>query len=173
MLKLKYFRIIEFLSVISGMDNRTPSSDLLEFLEPYNENIQNMALELRAKVIEWVPAANELVYDAYNAVSMAFSISDKLSDAFCHIAVYPEHINFGFNRGTELRKPAIRLSGSGQLIRHITVKDINDFPAGDIHEMVLEAVKISEQRIRLIASHIHGQTFINRSAGKKKRPENN
>ncbi|MCA6074266.1 hypothetical protein [Fulvivirga sedimenti] len=155
------------------MDNRTPAPELLEFLEPYNENIQNLALDLRKQVIEWIPAANELVYDAYNAVSMAFSLSDKLSDAFCHIAVYPDYVNFGFNRGTELTNATVRLSGSGQLIRHLTVRDMSDFPAGDIHVMVQEALKISERRIRLIASHIHGQTFINRSAGKKKRPENN
>ncbi len=155
------------------MDNRTPAPELLEFLEPYSEEIQNLALELRGQVIDWVPSANELVFDAYNAVSMAFSLSDKLSDAFCHIAVYPGHVNFGFNRGTELRKSTVRLSGSGQLIRHLTVRDISEFPADEIREMVLEAVKIAEQRIRLIASHIHGQTFINRSAGKKKRPQKN
>lgn len=52
--------------------------------------------------MEWIPEANALVWDGYNAVSVAFSKSFKLRDAFCHSAVYKEHVNLGFNRGTEL-----------------------------------------------------------------------
>lgn len=67
---------------------------------------------------------NELIYDNYNTVAIAFSKSEKLKDAFCHIAVYSKHINFGFNRGSELSKSNVKLEGKGKLIRHITVKKI-------------------------------------------------
>jgi len=79
-----------------------PNPQLSTFLKPYDKNIRSLTIELRNFITELVPEANELIWDNYNAVAMAYSKSDKLKDAFCHIAVYSGHVNFGFNRGAEL-----------------------------------------------------------------------
>jgi len=104
-----------------------PNPELKNFLKPYDKDIQKLTLELRNFITDLVPQANELIWDNYNAVAMAYSKSEKLKDAFCHIAVYSQHVNFGFNRGTELKIRNLKLHGKGKLIRHISVKDINLF----------------------------------------------
>ena len=123
-----------------------PNPDLLKFIAPYDEHIQSLTMDLRNFITELVPQANELIWDNYNAVAIAYSKSLQLKDAFCHIAVYSKHVNFGFNRGAELAKTDIKLSGTGKLIRHLTVKDFESFPSEEIRPMVWEAVGISEKR---------------------------
>ncbi len=94
-----------------------PNPNLKKFLKPYDEGIQKLTLELRDFITDLVPQANELIWDNYNAVAMAYSKSEKLKDAFCHIAVYSQHVNFGFNRGAELTSTNLILEGKGKLIR--------------------------------------------------------
>ena len=122
-----------------------PNPNLKKFLKPYDEEIQKLTLEMRDFLTDLVPQANELIWDNYNAVAMAYSKSEKLKDAFCHIAVYSKHINFGFNRGTELTSRNLKLKGTGKLIRHISVKDMNSFPKKEIKNLIWEAVGISEK----------------------------
>ena len=101
---------------------------LSAFLEPYPPLLRALTLQLRTYVLDVVPETNELLWDNYNAVAMAYSKSERLRDAFCHIAVYAKHVNFGFNRGAELSKDHLILQGTGKLIRHLKVTDFDTFP---------------------------------------------
>lgn len=123
-----------------------PHSDLIKFLEPYDPSIQELTLALREYILKIVPKTNELIWDNYNAVAIAYSKSEKLKDAFCHIAVYAKHVNFGFNRGAELTKREPKLNGNGKLIRHIKILSLEDLGSADLEKMVYEAVGISETR---------------------------
>lgn len=113
-------------------------------MKPYDERIQNLTMELRNFITDLAPQTNELIWDNYNEVALAYSKSEKLKDAFCHIAVYSGHVNFGFNRGAELTKQTVKLNGKGKLIRHISVKDFQSFPKKEIKDMIWEAIGISE-----------------------------
>jgi len=123
-----------------------PHPDLETFLNPYDPMVQHIALELRQLILEWIPEANELIWDGYNAVSMAYSKSEKLGDAFCHIAVYRAHVNLGFNRGAELSKGSLELEGTGKLIRHFSVRDMHAFPEAAIKKLIFEALGLSQTR---------------------------
>lgn len=105
-----------------------PHPDLKEFLKPYNPSIQDLTWAVREFILDLVPMTNELIWDNYNAVAMAYSKSEKLKDAFCHIAVYPYHVNLGFNRGAELTRRELKLNGSGKLIRHLRILSTEDLP---------------------------------------------
>ena len=152
-----------------------PHPQLKEFIKPYDTAIQKLALELRGFITDLVPQANELIWDNYNAVAIAYSKSKKLKDAFCHIALYSGHVNFGFNRGAELTKTNVELQGKGKLIRHITVKDFMAFPKKEITQLIWEAVGISEQRnseLIQIENHIP-KSLVMSVSEKKIRPNKN
>jgi hypothetical protein len=150
-----------------------PNPRLKEFLLPYDKHIQKLTISLRNFVTELIPEANELIWDNYNALAMAYSKSEKLNDAFCHIAVYANYVNFGFNRGTELKTNKIKLKGTGKLIRHLTVKDLDSFPKNEIEEMIWEAVGISEQRnAELVSIKSKGKSIVMSVSEKKRRPKN-
>ena len=148
-----------------------PNRDLKKFLAPYDEHVQKLAIELRDFITDLVPEANELIWDNYNAVATAYSKSEKLKDAFCHIAVYAKHVNFGFNRGADLTPTDIKLNGTGKLIRHIKVTDYASFPKDEIKSMIWEAVGISEQaNSDLIKAKAPGKSMVMSVSEKKIRP---
>ena len=102
------------------------NKQLALFLKPYSKDIQVLLFDLREIVFSVDPDVNELIWDNYNAVAIAYGKSKKLSDAFCHLAVYTKHVNLGLNRGAELNTDGITLEGKGKLIRHIKVRGIDD-----------------------------------------------
>ena len=148
-----------------------PNPQLKKFILPYEEGIQKLMIELRNFITELVPQANELIWDNYNAVSTAYSKSEKLKDAFCHIAVYSKHVNFGFNRGAELTKTNIKLIGKGKLIRHIKVKNFQAFPKEEIKSMIWEAIGLSEKlNGNLIDINTQPKSMVMSISKKKLRP---
>jgi hypothetical protein len=103
-----------------------PPPALLKFLRPYDRGIRDLALELRALVLEEMAPCYENIYDAYSAVAIGYGTSDRLRDGVFHIAVYSKHVNLGFNEGASLDDPRGILQGSGNRIRHIQIKTPED-----------------------------------------------
>src|SRR5438094_7933173 len=103
-----------------------PPPALLKFLKPYDREIQDVALKLRALVLEEMAPCYENIYDAYSAVAIGYGTSNRLRDGVFHIAVYSNHVNLGFNDGASLDDPKRILQGAGKLIRHITIKTAED-----------------------------------------------
>src|SRR5438094_7384657 len=99
---------------------------LVKFLRPYDPEIRELALQLRALVLEEMAPCYENIYDAYSAVAIGYGASDRLRDGIFHIAVYSNHVNLGFNDGASLEDPKGILQGSGKQIRHITIKAPQD-----------------------------------------------
>lgn len=153
------------------MKSSDTENKLQEYISVYDNKVQEIFFHLRNFASKNRPEANQLIYDSYNAVSVAFSLSDKLEDAFCHIALYKNHVNFGFNRGSEIQNPELKLEGSGKLIRHYKIHAVENIPEMQLAALLDKAIKISlannpepeEQRPR-------GRVFIRPSSGKKVRP---
>ncbi len=95
--------------------------------------------DLREYILEQYPDSNELLYHTH-ALTAVFSISEKLSDAFCMIPIYTSHLNLGFNKGTLLKDPNKLLTGTGNLIRHIDVKKKNDYRNPKVKALIREAI---------------------------------
>jgi hypothetical protein len=103
-----------------------PRREYLEFLSAYEPGITALALGVRALVLSEAPAAVELLYDAYSAVSAGYSFTGRPGEAFIHIAAYAQWVNLGFNRGAELDDPDGVLKGSGRQVRHIRISEPAD-----------------------------------------------
>ena len=119
---------------------RKPPDKLHEFLRAFAPDISTLFLASRRAILTAAPEANELIYDAYNAVTAAYSFSDRLKEAFCHVAAYAGHVNLGFNRGAELRDASGLLVGTGALIRHIRISTPADLRAPALQALVRAAV---------------------------------
>jgi len=118
-----------------------PPSELLQFLEPYDPSIRELALSLRKVVLNEMGACHENIYDAYNAVAVGYGPTDRLKDGICHIAVYSHHVNLGFNRGALLDDPKGVMRGTGKWIRHITIKTNADLVVPEIRRLLRAAMK--------------------------------
>lgn len=113
--------------------------DFQFFLDLKDQEVIELFSDLRQYILELYPNCNELVYHTH-ALTAVFSISDKLSDAFCMLPIYTNHLNLGFNKGTLLKDPNKLLTGTGNLIRHIDVKKSSDYRNPKVKALLQEAI---------------------------------
>lgn len=114
-----------------------------EFLLDFKDReLIELFKDLRAYMFELYPDSNELLYHTH-ALTAVFSISDKLSDAFCMLPIYTKHLNLGFNKGNLLKDPYKLLTGTGNLIRHIDVMQKSDYRNPEVKALILEAINFA------------------------------
>lgn len=119
----------------------SPPRALVKFLQPYDREIRDLAFQLRALVLEEMAPCHENIYDAYSAVAIGYGTSDRLRDGILHVAVYSKHVNLGFNDGATLPDPKGILLGSGNRIRHLTIKTPEDIKRPEIRAYIRRARK--------------------------------
>ena len=125
---------------------RRPSADLIEMFELYDEHLMDLALDAREALLIRANRSWELIYQTC-AISTAFSFTEQLKHAFCHVAVYRKHVNLGFNRGTELPDPQGLLEGKGKLIRHVRLAPNVDLTKGPVADLIDAAVENMRERM--------------------------
>jgi hypothetical protein len=130
--------------------SKVQTKDLLKFLKPFPEEIKERALWLREFVWDLYPGCNELIYDNYNALAFGWSLSEKLGDTFCSVAVgrSSHNVHFGFFRGSKIADPKKILLGKGNQYRYILVKNKEDFPKTYIKKLLMEAYAYSFARLK-------------------------
>ena len=126
------------------MNNRPLHSDFQALLSDRDPALVERVYDLRSFLLEMCPDSNELLYHTH-ALTAVYSLSEKLSDAFCHIPIYSHHVNLGFNKGVLLSDPQKLLEGTGKWIRHIAIKEKEDYRNHDVQELVLEAITLASE----------------------------
>ncbi|HCT30262.1 MAG TPA: hypothetical protein DIW31_05910 [Bacteroidales bacterium] len=122
------------------MINSRPIHPDFQYLLAYkDQNVIDLFKDLRKYILELYPDSNELLYHTH-ALTAVFSITDKLSDAFCMLPIYTNHLNLGFNKGMLLKDPSNLLTGTGNLIRHIDVKKSSDYRNAKVEALIKEAI---------------------------------
>jgi hypothetical protein len=168
-----------FASIPMGLND---TSDLNKFLKPFSPEIKKMALGLREFIWKLYPNCNELVYDNYNALAFGWSISDKLGDTFCSIAVMEKYCHFGFYRGVDISDPEKKLLGQGNQYRYIKVHKPEDFPKTYIKKLLKEAYANAVARKKIASMKkpakkakpepvVKGQTITKMTLVNKRRPK--
>jgi len=144
--------------------------DLLNFLKPFDNEINEIVIWLRDFIWDLYPDSNELIYDNYNALAVGWSPTDKVGNTFCSIAVgrTSKNIHFGFYWGNELSDPEKKLLGQGNQYRYILVKSRSGFPKAYIKKLLKEAYANSMAKVKDKKQLMQGNT-ITKSISAKKR----
>ena len=122
--------------------NREIHPDFQHYLKLKNQELIDLYCNLRDIIIEIQPDCNELLYSTH-ALTSVYSISGKLADGFCHIPIYTNHLNLGFNKGTLLKDKDNLLQGTGKLIRHIPITTKSDFDNKKARALIEEAINFA------------------------------
>jgi hypothetical protein len=152
--------------------SKEQTKDLLKFLNPFGDDITDLAMWLREFAWDLCPETNELIYDNYNAVAFGWSPTDRVGHTFCSIAVgrSSKNVHFGFYWGSELPDPEKILLGEGNQYRYILVTDKKKFPKTYIKKLVRQAYVNSLAKVKDKKQIMHGQTIV-KSVSAKKRPD--
>ena len=131
--------------------------DLQFYLDYKDQQLIQLYTDLRQFILELCPECNELLYHTH-ALTSVYCLSDKLSDAFCMLPIYTSHLNLGFNKGTLLSDPDQLLTGTGNLIRHIDVKEPGDYRNEKVKSLIFEAIEVAKNEMKK-PSKIQGETI--------------
>lgn len=140
--------------------------EYIEFLAPYPPETQLLARALRNRVLELLPPCIETVWDATNAVGVAFGFTERNPDHFIHLPVYTKYVNLGFSFGTQLSDPEGRLMGKGSRIRHLrltTLQELED-------PYVLDLIRQAHESAPRGNEAVEPRTIIRVMEGPKRRP---
>lgn len=124
------------------MSQRKIHPDFLHYLKLKDQSLIDLYTSLRHLILSIHPEAHELLYHTH-ALTSVYSISTKLGDGYCHIPIYSQHLNLGFNKGTLLDDPHELLQGTGKLIRHIPIKTEKDFKNKKVKTMIKSAINFA------------------------------
>lgn len=113
--------------------------DFLYFLEMKEQPLIDLFVDIRHYILGIYPKSNELLYHTH-ALTSVFSLSDKLSDAFCMLPIYTNHLNLGFSKGTLINDPHKLLKGTGNLIRHIPISTTAEYRNPHVKTLIKSAV---------------------------------
>lgn len=130
--------------------SKDQTKDLLKFLKPFDQEIQDLVLWLREFVWDQYPQTNELIYDNYNALAFGWSPTEKVGHTFCSIAVgrTSKNIHFGFYWGSEISDPEKKLIGNGNQYRYLLVTSQKEFPKTYLKKLVKEAYANSLAKVK-------------------------
>ncbi|WP_456438887.1 DUF1801 domain-containing protein [Psychroserpens sp.] len=117
-------------------------SDFQKHLKHKDQSLIDLYVDLREFILEIHPQSNELLYHTH-ALTSLYTVSEKMSDGFCMIPIYTNHLNLGFNKGTVIEDPKKLLQGTGKWIRHIPVKTIDDYRNKDVEVLIKSAIDLA------------------------------
>lgn len=131
--------------------------DFLFHLEFKSKDLTDLYADLRMLILEECPGANELLYHTH-ALTSLYSVMEKMTDGFCMIPIYTNHLNLGFNMGTLLPDPEGLLQGTGKLIRHIPITGRKDYRNSPVKVLIRAAIELAHEEADE-KSNLMGQTI--------------
>ncbi len=90
-----------------------PEAQLEGFITKYAPDIAAAARDAVARLRRWLPGADILVYDNYNALAIGFGSGERAGDVILSIAVYPRWLTLFLMDGASLDDPHRLLAGTG------------------------------------------------------------
>lgn len=87
-----------------------------------SDDLKDIAIRLRNLIIEIYPDVVAVPWPKQGIAGYGVG-PKKMSEHFCYIGVYQDHVNLGFYHGADLPDPARLLEGTGKKLRHVKIRD--------------------------------------------------
>ena len=118
----------------------TAKAQLEAFIAKYSPEVAKLGSAAIARMRKVLPAAHVLVYDNYNALAVGFAPNERTSSAVFSIVLYPRWVSLFLLKGAGLPDPHKRLSGSGNVVRHVVLTDLAVLDDPQIRELMQQAL---------------------------------
>ena len=101
-------------------------------------NIQALAYAARALLADVMPGITEVPWARQRIAGYGIG-PKKMSQHFCYIAPYKNHLNLGFMYGARLPDPQNLLEGAGADLRHVKIRAAADLQNPALRELIMAA----------------------------------
>ena len=141
--------------------------ELIEFLQPYPAEVQDLTLQARIVLLDLLGPISEIFYDACSAVCSGFTHTGEVRDCFVNLAVYSDHVTLIFGFGATLLDPDRRMKGNGNQVRNIRLKGLETLSDPYVVSLVLQASELAPRPLEPIEPKVVVKTM----KGTKRRPK--
>lgn len=100
--------------------------------------IQTLARDARALLADVMPGITEVPWARQKIAGYGVG-PKKMSQHFCYLAPFKNHLNFGFMYGAHLPDPAGLLEGKGADLRHVKIRSAEDLQRPALRQLVEDA----------------------------------
>jgi hypothetical protein len=123
----------------------TAEQQLEGFIAKFAPANQTLIRALRASARRRLPGANELVYDNYNFLVIAYSPSVKVTDSYFSLGADRNGANlfFGYT-GTKLDDPKGLLKGTGALNRFVRLESAAALERPEVAALIESSIAVSK-----------------------------
>lgn len=123
----------------------TPAQQLRGFIAKFGPENQRLIRGLRSRLKRWLPGANELVYDNYNFLVIAYCPTQKTGDSYFSIGVdrHGANLFFGYT-GARIDDPRKLLQGSGASNRYVRLDSIRKLEDPPVRALIDASIAISK-----------------------------
>jgi hypothetical protein len=111
-----------------------------EALSGSSETVKEIAENLRTLIIKVYPDVVEVPWPKQKIIGFGVG-PKKMSEHFCYIGAFKEHVNLGFYYGAHLPDPEGLLEGTGQDMRHIKVRSIKELGQPALRDLLLASLE--------------------------------
>jgi hypothetical protein len=109
-----------------------------EIVSGVSPHARQLAEAARALIRDVYPAVVEVPWPKQRVIGYGVG-PKKMSEHFCYISVSRDHINLGFMYGAELPDPEKLLQGSGKLLRHVPITELEQLSVPALRQLLVTA----------------------------------
>lgn len=106
-----------------------------EIVSKVSPHARQLAERARSLIQRVYPAVVEVPWPKQRVIGYGVG-PKKMSEHFCYLSVSRDHINVGFMYGAELPDPGKLLEGSGKLLRHVRITQIDQLSNPALRELI-------------------------------------
>jgi hypothetical protein len=141
------------------------AAELAGFIAKFSPSNQRLIRALRSSLRKRLPNANELVYDNYNFLVIAYCPTEKTTDSYFSLAADKNGANLMFGYvGSKVADPKKLLDGKGKLNRYLRLESAKTLANRDVQALITSAIGVCKPM-----GEKKGKLFI-RSISPKQRP---
>jgi len=111
-----------------------------------NDLVKAIADQLRQLILDVYPDAIELPWPKQHIASYGVG-PKKMTEHFCYIGVQRNYVNLGFYYGAQLSDPEQLLEGTGNNLRHIKIKTVDDVDRPAIRQIIEQSLAERQQAL--------------------------
>jgi hypothetical protein len=120
----------------------TPAAQLAMFMARYSPDVVHTAKGALSALRKRFAGTQELVYDNYNALVVAWSPTGRVSEVICSIALYPRWVNLFFMQGAKLKDPTKRLRGTAK-IKNVILESAKTLDEPAVRALLASALDVA------------------------------
>lgn len=116
------------------------SNGFEEIVSGVSSHARQLAERARELIRDVYPAVVEVPWPKQRVIGYGVG-PKKMSEHFCYLSVSQDHINVGFMYGAELPDPEKMLEGSGKLLRHVRITELEQLSNPALRQLLITASK--------------------------------